>query len=106
MIARTLILASFALLAGCGDDAPATDAEGREASGEVLEGSISDDMLPIEGVRSQPPLADPEAEPVTASVGGASASSPAADEAPARDSAPQPAAEPEPAPEPEPAAED
>ena len=49
----------LALLAACGGDAPADD--GRAASGEVLEGTISDDMLPVDRVRSEPPLEDPEA---------------------------------------------
>ena len=56
-------LALAALLAACGRDAPQ---EG-EASGEVLEGTISDDMLDLDQVRSQPPLADPTA----AGAGGA-----------------------------------
>lgn len=42
------------LLAACGGDA---DNDQRTASGQVLEGSISDSMLPLETVRSQPPLA-------------------------------------------------
>lgn len=51
------------LLAACGDDPAAELAEGeREASEEVLEGTISDDMLPIDRVRSQAPLAEPELE--------------------------------------------
>ncbi|MFB0612578.1 hypothetical protein [Aurantiacibacter poecillastricola] len=46
------------LLTACGDDAEvAVEDDGREASGEVLEGSISDEMLPLDQVRSQPPLA-------------------------------------------------
>ena len=51
-------LPALALLAACGGDAPA---ERGAASGEVLEGTISDDMLPIDRVRSEPPLQDPEA---------------------------------------------
>ena len=50
-------LALAALLTACGGDAPA---EG-EASGEVLEGTISDEMLELEQVRTQAPLADPTA---------------------------------------------
>ena len=53
-----LALPAFALLAACGGDAPA---DGRAASGEVLEGTISDEMLPVDRVRSEPPLEDPEA---------------------------------------------
>jgi len=47
------------LLAACGGGEPAAD-EG-QPSGEVLEGTISDAMLPLDTVRSQPPLAEPEA---------------------------------------------
>ena len=32
--------------------------DGREASGQVLEGSISDEMIPLDQVRSQAPLAE------------------------------------------------
>jgi len=55
-----LTLPAFALLAACGGDAPAGD-DSRAASGEVLEGTISDAMLPVDSVRSEPPLEDPEA---------------------------------------------
>jgi hypothetical protein len=56
-----LALLVLTLLAGCGGgDAPA-DNDGRAASGEVLEGTISDAMLPVDRVRSEPPLEDPEA---------------------------------------------
>jgi len=53
-----LALFSLALLAACNEE-PADD--GRAASGEVLEGTISDAMLPVDRVRSEPPLEDPEA---------------------------------------------
>lgn len=47
----------FLALSACGDDAePVVEDDGREASGEVLEGTISDEMLPLDQVRSQPPL--------------------------------------------------
>lgn len=50
------------LLAACGDDpAPVLEEGEREASEEVLERTISDDMLPLDQVRSQAPLAEPEA---------------------------------------------
>ena len=52
-------LAIAALLAACGAE-PAAD-DSREAQGEVLEGTVSDAMLPLDTVRSQPPLAEPEA---------------------------------------------
>ena len=47
------------LLAACGEEAPVDDS--RSASGEVLEGTISDAMLPVDRVQSEPPLEDPEA---------------------------------------------
>jgi hypothetical protein len=54
-----LALAVLALVAACDGETPADD--GRAASGEVLEGTISDAMLPVDRVRSEAPLADPEA---------------------------------------------
>ncbi len=54
-----LALPALALLAACGGEAPSDD--GRSASGEVLEGTVSDAMLPIDRVQSEPPLEDPEA---------------------------------------------
>jgi hypothetical protein len=53
-----VLLLPMALLAACGEE-PADD--GRAASGEVLEGTISDAMLPLDRVQSEPPLEDPEA---------------------------------------------
>src|SRR6478735_7682918 len=55
-----LALPALALLAACGGNAPAGN-DSRAASGEVLEGTISDGMLPVDRVRSEPPLEDPEA---------------------------------------------
>lgn len=48
-------VALFALLPACKGEAPQ---EG-EVTGEVLEGTISDDMLPFDQLRSEAPLADP-----------------------------------------------
>ena len=53
-----LVLPALAVLAACGEGAAD---EGAAASGEVLEGTISDAMLPLDRVRSEPPLEDPEA---------------------------------------------
>lgn len=52
---RTLILAAivFALTACQGEPSSA----GKTAGGEILPGSASDAMLPLDTVRSQPPLA-------------------------------------------------
>ena len=53
---RPLAAAALAtLLAACNGDAPQ---EG-EVTGEVLEGTISDEMLPLDRVQSEAPLADP-----------------------------------------------
>ena len=48
-------IAPLLAVAGCSGEKTANDK--REAGGEVLEGSISDAMLPVDTVRSQPPLA-------------------------------------------------
>ncbi|MDE2595248.1 MAG: hypothetical protein KGL44_00070 [Sphingomonadales bacterium] len=46
------------VLMACNKAEPAKKADDhRAASGEILEGSASDAMLPIDSVRSQPPLA-------------------------------------------------
>jgi hypothetical protein len=63
-----LALAPIAFLAACGGDS-ASETDGRAASGEVLEGTISDAMLPLDTVHSQPPLAEPEVA-ARASVAG------------------------------------
>ena len=42
------------LLAACGGEPPESD--DRTASGEVLEGSLSDAMIPLDRLESQPPL--------------------------------------------------
>ncbi len=80
--AHPLMLAPLAVaLAACGDDpAPEASSSGEvaEATGEVLGGSISDDMLPLEEVRSQSPLA-PRASGAPSSSGGDSDASDAGD---------------------------
>jgi hypothetical protein len=87
--------AALLLLAACGgDQAPAE--EGASASGEILPASTSDAMLPLDSLRSQPPLMQPEPG------GGAPAGDEAAegdDAAEAGDAAPDDAA-PAPAEEP------
>jgi hypothetical protein len=85
-------LIALGLLAGCGGDA---SSDKRTATGEVLEGTISDAMLPLDTVKSQAPLADPGA----AKQAAASAAPPAEGEAAAPESA-VPPAQPGPAPKP------
>lgn len=94
-------------LAACGDKEPDKSAT---AAGEILEGSVSDAMLPIDTVRSQPPLA-PKTQ--AAKAGGKKAGEEAGEEAPdaaasPADSTASPAAAPTiaapPAPAPAPAA--
>lgn len=51
------------LLAACGDQAEAPAEQGGAASGEVLPGSISDAMIPLEQLDSQAPLAPRQAVP-------------------------------------------
>ena len=60
---RAAIAAPLLLLAACNDEPAATKGEGdADAAAEVLEGTISDEMLPLDRVRSQPPLAEGEGE--------------------------------------------
>lgn len=64
------------LLAACGgggDEPQGDGGDGRTATGEVLEGSISDAMIPLDQVKSQAPLAKPEAKPTEAGAGAAAA---------------------------------
>lgn len=61
MRSRLLLpLPAAIMLAACQAGSSDED-DGRAASGEVLEGTISDAMLPLDTVRSQPPLAEPRA---------------------------------------------
>jgi hypothetical protein len=83
------VLAFGMALAGCSEDAaPEPEASpNATASGEVLGGTISDDMLPLESLRSRPaPIEDPganadEGEGLEDAAAGAP---PPADEPPAR----------------------
>lgn len=65
---RTAALAALVLLAaGCSEDATAPAKEGGRAAGEVLGGSISDAMIPLDQIESQAPLA-PRQAPAAGSV--------------------------------------
>ena len=91
--------AALALLAACGEEAPSDDS--RAATGEVLEGTISDAMLPLDQVRSQPPLVAPrsrstgagDADQAESGEGTEEAGAPADGAAPTGDTA-SPAAQP------------
>lgn len=50
-----LILPAMIALTACGSDPAPTEGNANTASGEVLEGSISDAMLPLDSVQSQSP---------------------------------------------------
>ncbi|ANY19485.1 hypothetical protein A6F68_00960 [Tsuneonella dongtanensis] len=90
--ARFLALPLALALAACGGGGGGAEAERKTAAGEVLGGSISDDMLPLDTVTSQsPPLRETSDAPTAASSRSTDAPTPKEDE---------PAAEPEQAPEP------
>ncbi|MCM0000911.1 MAG: hypothetical protein NBV68_16145 [Erythrobacter sp.] len=97
---RALVLALPLALAACEQQATAPVEQGGAASGEVLAGSISDAMIPLEQLDSQAPLAprqvrtvgediDAEQPEVTPMEGIEGAPAEGADAAPA---APAPAA--------------
>lgn len=50
------ILPATLALAACGGQTPERGDDAREAEGEVLGGSISDEMLPLDQLRSQSPV--------------------------------------------------
>ena len=52
---KITMLAGTLALAACGEQTPERGEDAREAEGEVLGGSISDDMLPLDQVQSQSP---------------------------------------------------
>lgn len=103
-LAALPMLAGLLLLAACGDKAAKGD--GGMASSQVLEGTIGDDMIALDDLRSQAPLAGPEKPQGTGEGKGAAATGgegeKTADSAGATPSATgtPPAANPTPAPKP------
>lgn len=74
---RLIAVSTFALaLAACNGDA----AEEGQAAGQVLDGTISDQMLPVDQVRSEAPLADPTAARAATASGSEAADEPDAPE--------------------------
>ena len=63
MTSARWLIAALAILATAACSGEKTTGDKREAGGEVLPGSISDAMLPVDTVRSQPPLAPHSAAP-------------------------------------------
>ena len=101
MISKRLLIAlpPLMVLAACGENAPADDS--RSASGEVLEGTVSDAMLPLDTVKSEPPFEDPKAareaqEAATAEAEGETESTATEGEAPEGEATEAPAPEPTP----------
>ena len=84
-----VILAVCALaLSGCQDNAaePSGDGDAQTAEGEVLGGSISDAMLPLDTITSQPPA-------LRETPAASSGNSPSEEDAPSDDAAPEATAE-------------
>ncbi|MFO6447954.1 hypothetical protein ACLBKU_12490 [Erythrobacter sp. NE805] len=60
---RIAVLAPALLLAACGEQASAPAEQGGEASGEILQGSVSDAMIPLDQLTSEAPLAPRQVDP-------------------------------------------
>lgn len=96
-----LALAALALGACDSSDPAQTAPSGNRAEGEVLGGTISDDMIPLDSLRSQSPPLRPAADAATGEAGDNAASTASGDNSPDEGAdADGPAADPEPADEP------
>ncbi|MEL7199780.1 MAG: hypothetical protein AAGL10_15825 [Pseudomonadota bacterium] len=93
----------FLLASSCSDEAATDEATGAvqegEVSGEILGGTISDDMLPLEQLRSQSPSARDDPEGAASNRGGSASAASSSSDA-SSDSAPESAETDQPAPEP------
>ena len=98
----TILIAAVALLAACHESSPKNDQ--RSASGQVLQGTISDAMLPVDKLKSQGPTLAPSGGKggsegaADAASGTADATSDASSDASADETAPAPAPSPSAAP--------
>ena len=92
---RTVVLALCLMLAACDDQAAAPDDGNPGASADVLKGSVSDAMIPLEELDSQAPLAPRAAQAVGEDV---DAQQPEVTPAPGVDAAPAPSPAPAEAP--------
>ena len=99
----------LAVVAACGEPAPPPEERGGGAAGVVLGGTISDEMIPLPQLTSQPPLSGPEATSppggAVGEVGGTAAPATGAATASPVPGAARDADEPEPESEPDLAAE-
>ena len=73
--ARLLALPLVMALAACGGNGGTPEGERKTAAGEVLGGSITDEMLPLDTITSQsPPLRETGEEPEAGADGPSAAS--------------------------------
>lgn len=97
------VLAVSLVLASCGEDSAEIEELNADstARGEVLGGTISDDMLPLDTVQSQSPPRASQVDRSGSEDNGASSIEPEAQAEVPQQAEPEPAAEPVPDPEPE-----
>ena len=69
-LSRLAPAAALLFLAACTDDAAPVEDSGSSATGEVLPGSISDDMIASDSLQSQPPLMAEEPAASGGTAGG------------------------------------
>ncbi|MAF29108.1 MAG: hypothetical protein CL820_04700 [Croceicoccus sp.] len=77
----TLALVGAALLASCSSEPERSANDTRDAGGEVLEGTITDEMIQLDQLRSQGDPAEVEAEDAAGGDAGTSAGTDAAEPA-------------------------